>query len=49
MDPEAFRAESRDRWERSAAGWEATRERLQRDAAPGDRRGCSTQPAWSRG
>jgi SAM-dependent methyltransferase len=34
MDPEAFRAESRDRWERSAAGWEATRERLQRDAAP---------------
>lgn len=34
MDPEAFRAESRDRWERSAAGWEATRARLQRDAAP---------------
>ena len=34
MDPEAFRAESRDRWERAAAGWEATRERLQRDAAP---------------
>jgi SAM-dependent methyltransferase len=34
MDPEAFRADSRDRWERSAAGWEATRERLQRDAAP---------------
>src|SRR4051794_9171855 len=34
MDPEAFRAESRDRWERSAAGWEATRDRMQRDAAP---------------
>src|SRR4051794_40227043 len=34
MDPEAFRAESRDRWERGAAGWEATRERMQRDAAP---------------
>lgn len=34
MDHEAFRAESRDRWERSAAGWEATRASLQRDGAP---------------
>ena len=34
MDPEAFRAESRDRWERSAAGWVAVREEFRRDTAP---------------
>jgi SAM-dependent methyltransferase len=33
VDPEAFRAESRDRWERAAPGWAATREALQRAAA----------------
>ena len=31
MDPEAFRADSRDRWEAAAAGWEAEREDMQRD------------------
>jgi SAM-dependent methyltransferase len=33
VDPETFRAESRDRWERAAPGWAATREALQRAAA----------------
>jgi SAM-dependent methyltransferase len=32
MDPEAYRAESRDRWEEAAAGWAAHRESMQRDA-----------------
>jgi SAM-dependent methyltransferase len=31
MDAEAFRADSRDRWEAAAAGWEAEREDMQRD------------------
>jgi SAM-dependent methyltransferase len=31
MDAEAFRADSRDRWEAAAAGWEAEREGMQRD------------------
>jgi SAM-dependent methyltransferase len=31
MDPEAFRADSRDRWEAAAEGWEAEREDMQRD------------------
>ncbi|HSD76032.1 MAG TPA: hypothetical protein VLA98_01460, partial [Solirubrobacteraceae bacterium] len=34
MDAQAFRAESRERWERAAAGWAATREDFARDAAP---------------
>ncbi|HEX2085128.1 MAG TPA: methyltransferase domain-containing protein, partial [Solirubrobacteraceae bacterium] len=33
-DPEAFRAESRARWERAARGWEERREAHQRDAQP---------------
>jgi SAM-dependent methyltransferase len=33
-DPEAYRAESRERWEGAAAGWAATREAFQRDTAP---------------
>jgi SAM-dependent methyltransferase len=33
VDPETFRAESRDRWERAAAGWAASREALGRAAA----------------
>ena len=33
MDAETFRAESRDRWERAAPGWAATRETMQRAAA----------------
>lgn len=32
MDPEAFRADSRERWERAAPGWEAAREPMQRAA-----------------
>ena len=34
MDPDAFRADARDRWEAAAAGWEARREVLQRAAEP---------------
>lgn len=34
VDAQAFRAESRERWERAAAGWAATREDFARDAAP---------------
>ncbi|HEY5142495.1 MAG TPA: methyltransferase domain-containing protein [Solirubrobacteraceae bacterium] len=34
MDFETYRAESRDRWERAAAGWTATREAMQQSAAP---------------
>jgi SAM-dependent methyltransferase len=34
MDAEAYRAESRERWGSVAAGWEASREFLQRAAAP---------------
>jgi ubiquinone/menaquinone biosynthesis C-methylase UbiE len=33
-DPEAYRAESRDKWERAAGGWESRREQHQRDAQP---------------
>ena len=33
-DPEEFRAESRDRWEGAAAGWEERRAAFQRDAQP---------------
>ena len=33
VDPEIFRAESRDRWERAAEGWAASREALGRAAA----------------
>ena len=33
VDPETFRAESRDRWERAAEGWAATREAFGRAAA----------------
>jgi SAM-dependent methyltransferase len=33
VDPETFRVESRDRWERAAPGWAARREALQRAAA----------------
>ena len=33
-DPEAYRADARERWERVAAGWEAQREQQQRDAEP---------------
>jgi SAM-dependent methyltransferase len=32
MDPEAFRADSRERWERAAPGWRAAREPMQRAA-----------------
>ncbi len=32
MDPEAFRADSRERWERVAPGWSAAREPMQRAA-----------------
>jgi ubiquinone/menaquinone biosynthesis C-methylase UbiE len=32
MDPEAFRADSRERWERAAPGWGAAREPMQRAA-----------------
>ena len=34
FDPEAFRAESRDRWERSAPGWGAQHEQMARQTAP---------------
>jgi SAM-dependent methyltransferase len=34
MDPEAYRAESRTRWERAAPGWAKTRAAMQRAAAP---------------
>ena len=34
MDPEAFRAESREQWEAAAAGWAQSREALQRAAQP---------------
>lgn len=34
VDPETYRAESRERWERAAAGWAATREAMEGDAAP---------------
>ena len=33
-DPEAFRDESRERWESAARGWEERREAFQRDAQP---------------
>ncbi len=33
-DAEAYRADSRDRWERAAAGWEAQRDEHARDAQP---------------
>jgi SAM-dependent methyltransferase len=32
MDPEAYRADSRERWEEAAAGWARDRESMQRDA-----------------
>src|ERR687883_630162 len=32
MDAEAYRADSRERWEAAAAGWGAYREAMQRDA-----------------
>jgi SAM-dependent methyltransferase len=34
VDPESYRAESRDRWERVAPGWAATRELFARASAP---------------
>jgi SAM-dependent methyltransferase len=34
MNPEEFRAESRDRWERAAAGWQSERAAFQRSAEP---------------
>lgn len=34
MDPETFRAQSRERWERAAAGWSAVRDAHTRDTAP---------------
>jgi len=34
MDHEAYRADSRERWEQAAAGWTARREAMQSDAAP---------------
>lgn len=34
MDPDTFRAESRESWAQVAAGWEARREQLQRAALP---------------
>src|ERR1700760_4144783 len=34
FDPEAFRAESRDRWERSATGWGNQREQMSRATEP---------------
>lgn len=34
MDHEAYRADSRDRWERAATGWTARRAAMQADAAP---------------
>jgi SAM-dependent methyltransferase len=34
VDPETYRADSRERWERAAAGWESRREEHQRDAQP---------------
>ena len=34
MDPEEYRAQSRERWGRAAVGWERRREDLQRGAAP---------------
>ncbi|MDQ3740820.1 MAG: methyltransferase domain-containing protein, partial [Actinomycetota bacterium] len=33
-DPDTYRAESRERWERAAAGWEAHADDHQRDAQP---------------
>ena len=33
-DPDQFRADSRDRWERAAQGWEERRDAHQRDAQP---------------
>ena len=32
MDPEAYRADSRERWEAAAAGWARDREEMQRDS-----------------
>src|SRR3954454_11026768 len=34
FDPEAFRAESRDRWERSAPGWGAQQTQMSRQTEP---------------
>src|SRR5689334_15282092 len=34
FDPEAFRAESRDRWERSAPGWGAQQQTMSRQTEP---------------
>ena len=34
MDAEAYRAESRERWEAAAPGWAQEREAFQRDALP---------------
>lgn len=34
FDPASFRAESRQSWDRAAAGWTARREAMQRDALP---------------
>src|SRR4051812_50122885 len=34
MDAEAYRADSRERWEDAAAGWARERESFQRDAIP---------------
>jgi SAM-dependent methyltransferase len=34
FDPEAFRAESRDRWERSAPGWGTQRQQMSRQTEP---------------
>jgi ubiquinone/menaquinone biosynthesis C-methylase UbiE len=34
MDPEAYRADSRERWERAAPGWAARREQLAADPLP---------------
>ncbi len=34
MDPDAYRAESRERWDRAAAGWESRRAAMQASALP---------------
>lgn len=34
IDPEAYREESRERWEEAAGGWEERRDAFQRDAQP---------------
>jgi SAM-dependent methyltransferase len=34
VDPETFRADSRDRWERATGGWVASRDDFARDTAP---------------